>query len=57
MNPRNNPPEWTDQNDTPLLGTGKARRLGIGTYGEAIDLETGEVVDEKELERIEKEKH
>ena len=55
MNPRNNPPEWTDQDDTPLLG--KARRLGIGTYGEAIDTETGEVIDEKELERIEKEKH
>ena len=49
MNPRNNPPEIADQDDVPLIG--RKRRLGIGTYGETIDLDTGELVPEQEAEQ------
>lgn len=51
MNPRNTRPEVYDQDDTPIISTGKARRLGIGTYGEVIDLDTGKEVPEGEAEQ------
>ncbi len=54
MNARNNPPTVYDEDDTPILGTGRARRLAMGTWGEVIDAETGETVTEAELEKMEK---